>query len=1129
MSQDRGPSRHVAALLLMAALALVPLLAFGSAAGASAPPPEVSFGASQVVTIGANNYTFVAGDFDSDGDKDILANNYSAGDCDLLTNDGAGAFALGADPGFFNANSFEMAAGDLDRDGDLDIAAADDPASRVLTFLGNGAGGFSSAGNAGVGAAPRGLTLGDTDRDGDLDVAVTNLNDGTVSILANDGSGAFSGSATLTAGSWPWHPRFGDIDNDGDLDLAVPNQNSGNVSIWLNNGSGVFSSAAAVTAGTNPKFLTFGDLDSDGDLDMAVSNSLFMSGAVNVRLNDGTGSFPTGSTINLTWGVSGGNTGRIASADLDRDGDLDLAVVSEREGGLTVLLGNGTGAFTVGPVFGKVAGSQLTDLLVEDFSRDGRPDAAAVHSVLNENGAAKVFLSTTAIPVAAAYREGPATPVGDWPGFIAPGDFNGDGDLDMVVSNGAVDSLSVRLGDGAGGFSNGTTATTGDSPQELATADFNRDGKLDLAVANALSNDVSIRLGTGAGAFSNGVTLTASGLPESIATADFDRNGTADLVVANTSSDTVGIRLGNGNGAFSAETTFGLGPNTSPESLAPGDFDRDGNPDLAVENQHAATISILIGDGAGDFSFGTTRTTSSGNTGKMVACDLDRDGDLDLGFRAGGTVATAMNDGNAVFTLGPAESIGGSWDIRNLAAGDFDRNGVPDLAVAFEGVGYGETRVLLRDGYGNFLSPVYVPSGDNTSRVAAGDFDADGQLDLAVSNFGSHTVTLFLADTEPPITTLTLDPATPDAGTWYSAAPQIGLSADETANICYQWDSTEGTWWGYSTTITAQEGSHTLYYYAADLASNGETVQGSSIKVDSLAPVGTLTLAGGATYTTTTSVSASSSVSDTGSGMNDMCFSADSTAAFGSWEPYSATATATLSAAEGTKIIYGRYRDAAGHVMETSDSIVLDSTAPTGTMVLNGGAATAGSLAVTVDSTVTDATSGMNGMRCSNDGGATWEPWKSYAPTCSATLAIGTYPAYDGTRTITVQYADAVGSVLQLADDIRFIRPKATVGTPVLSPPVPRKYVFFTTWGIINQKVTGSARLYLYRRVAGRWVQYPGRGRYLSAKNYSYGSRTKYLLRFKVPYSGSWYVRPYYAGGPVAAANWGKIKFFTVR
>jgi hypothetical protein len=1119
--------RRPAALLLAAVLTLLPLLLFGAAAGASSPPPAITFDAGQTLNTGENDFNFVTGDFDNNGATDIVAANYPTNDLTVLLNDGAGVFSYGTTA--VAVNSQAMAAGDLDRDGDLDLAVADDDAAGgVRTYLGDGDGGFTFGTSMAVGEFPRGLALGDIDRDGDLDLATSSQISASVSIRTNDGSGVFSESATLTAGDFPGRLAFGDIDKDGDLDLAIPNASSLNVSIRLNNGSGVFSNGTTVTAGVGARRLAFGDLDRDGDLDLAIANSV--NNNFSIRLNNGTGLFSNGTTVPIA-AAAGSTFEQVVATDFDRDGDLDLAAVtSAGDGAVSIYTGDGAGGFTAGPVFRREAASALMDCAVADFNRDGKPDVAALKKVVTPASAVWVFANTANVSNAAKYRPARDNAVGDWPTFVAPGYFDGDGDLDMVVSNGAADTLSVRLGDGSGGFSNGTTATTGDSPSELAVADFDRDGALDVAALNGVSSNVSIRLGNGAGAFSYGTTLAASGMPESIATADFDRNGTADLVVANTSSDTVGIRHGNGAGGFAAATTISIGASTRPESLVTGDFDLDGNPDLAVENQQPGTISILLGDGAGDFSFGTTRTTSNGNTGKMVACDLDRDGDLDLAFRSGGFISTAMNDGNAVFSLGPEVYIDASYAFQSLVAGDFDRNGIPDLAVARETVGAGDVLVLLRDGFGNFLSPVTVPSGDNTRFAAAGDFDSNGETDLAVANFGSDKVSIFLADTAPPATILTLDPGSPDGSAdWYTSPPQIGLTPDETANICYQWDSTEGTWQGYSTTFTAQEGSHTLYYYAADEASNVETVQGRSIKTDSIAPSGTLVLASGAAYTTTTAVSAVSSVTDTGSGMGEMAFSADSTSAFDPWRPYAASAMATLTAGDGARVIYGRYRDVAGNVIETSDTIVLDSTAPTGTMTIKGGAASTNNLSVTIDCTVTDSLSGLGTMRWSNNGGTTWSSWVSYEPTCAATLALGVYPAYDGTRTITMQYSDGAANVLQLADDIRFVRPKATVGTPVLSPTVPRKYVFFTTWGIINQKVTGSTRLYLYRRVAGRWVQYPGRGRYLNAKNYSYGSRTKYLLRLKVPYSGSWYLRPYYAGGPVAAANWGKIKFFTVR
>jgi hypothetical protein len=1127
----RAPeSRRPAAVLLAAVLTLLPLLLFGGAAGA-ASSPTITFGAPAAFPLGTYPKAIATGDLNGDGKPDMAVARVGGSTVSILLGNGAGGFSFGTTQSV-GGSPDSLAAGDFDRDSHPDLAVANFDNDNVSILLGTGDGGFTRAATVTAGDGPESVATTDLNRDGKQDLVVANYIADNVSVRLGDGAGSFSAGTTFTVGTHPGWLVVGDLDRNSRPDLAIGNVTSNDVSIRLGNGDGTFSLAATLTAGDTPEVSAVADLNRDGNQDLVIPNS--GSSDISVRLGTGTGTFTNGATVT----VAGGQPQCVAVGDIDRDGAMDLAIASASPANAYIYRGDGAGGFSAAATLSSGTGLPIVFTVLADFDCDGRSDLAATgwDAVV---GRVFVFRNATAVSTATAFGAARDVPAADGVRRIASGDFNSDGRLDMVIANGSADTLSVRLGDGAGGFTNGTTSTVGATPIDLATADFDRDGDIDVAAANANSDNVSIRLGNGSGGFSNATTLGVGDWPQSLATADFDRDGTVDLAVANLSGDSVSIRLGNGSGGFSNATTIPLGASSFASPIVAGDLDSDGNPDFAVLHKQSGNVSILLGDGAGAFSFGTTRTASHGSSSEMVADDLDRDGDLDLAVQSGyGLISAYINDGNGVFALGPDSSVG-TFSMTSLSAGDFDRDGKTDLVASMQSPSpnIDNALVLLGSGTGAFPNSITVETGVGTipRHAIGGDFDSDGRQDLAVAISTQSKVSLFTVDTDPPTTTLTTEPAPPDglpASGWYKTPPQFGLTADEAGTSYYQWDATStGGWQTYATTVTAGEGTHTLHYYSTDGASppNAESVKSATVKSDTAEPIGTFWLDSGAGATNSTTVTAGSNVGDDGSGMGDMRFSADSTSAFGPWSGYAASAPVTLPAGDGIRTVHAEFRDRAGNIASMSDTIVLDSEAPTGTMVINRGAATTNNIAVTLDSTVTDSLSGMITMRWSNNAGGTWSSWVSYAPTGTATLALGVYPAYDGTRTITCEYKDAAGNVLTLADDIRFIRPKATVGTPVLSPTVPRKYVFFTTWGIINQKVTGSTRLYLYRRVAGRWVQYPGRGRYLNAKNYSYGSRTKYLLRLKVPYSGSWYVRPYYAGGPVAAANWGKIKFFTVR
>ena len=230
-------------------------------------------------------------------------------------------------------------------------------------------------------------------------------------------------------------------------------------------------------------------------------------------------------------------------------------------------------------------GTNPRSVAVGDFNRDGNPDLAVANynsndvSILLGNGlgafAPKVDYTAGTNPVS-----------------VAVGDFNRDGNPDLAVANYTSDNVSILLGNGLGAFAPAVNYTTGTNPVSVAVGDFNRDGNPDLAVANNDSDNVSILLGNGLGAFAPKVDYTAGTNPFSVAVGDFNRDGNPDLAVANFNSNNVSILLGNGLGAFAAAVNYAVVAH--PSSVAMGDFNRDGNPDLAVANYNSDNVSILL-------------------------------------------------------------------------------------------------------------------------------------------------------------------------------------------------------------------------------------------------------------------------------------------------------------------------------------------------------------------------------------------------------------------------------------------------------------------------------------------------------------------------------------------------------
>ncbi|WP_293348449.1 FG-GAP-like repeat-containing protein, partial [Microcoleus sp. CAWBG51] len=306
-------------------------------------------------------------------------------------------------------------------------------------------------------------------------------------------------------------------------------------------------------------------------------------------------------------------------------------------------------------------------------------------------------------------------------------------------------------------FSPATNFKTQSSPRSIAVADFNGDSKLDLATANRTSDNVSILLGNGAGIFTESPTspLSAGGSPLSIAVGNFNSDTLPDLAVANYLSPgaSASVLLAAGAGNFNSVITLPTPSAKSPHSIATGDFNNDGKQDLAVANLYSNDVSILLGNGAGNFSQSTTIKLPSvvslfgysGVTTAVAVADFNGDSRLDLAVTNSpiGQVSIFLGDGNGNFAKANNYSTG--LFAYFVATADFNRDSKPDLVVADSGIPQlglsGNVFVLLGNGTGGFSSPLKLDAGRNPLSVAVADFNADSYLDIAVADNNTNDET----------------------------------------------------------------------------------------------------------------------------------------------------------------------------------------------------------------------------------------------------------------------------------------------------------------------------------------------------------------------------------------------------
>jgi hypothetical protein len=309
-------------------------------------------------------------------------------------------------------------------------------------------------------------------------------------------------------------------------------------------------------------------------------------------------------------------------------------------------------------------------IAVADFNGDGLPDVAVVNgngftvSLGNGDGTfgkAKNYYDTSSAIVS----------------FIAAGDFNNDGNVDLVTANG-YNSISVYLGNGDGTFQLPKATTTTDYCSFVAVGDFNGDGKLDVAIID--SPNISVLLGKGDGTFQPPSDNDSFAIPEWLAVGDFNNDDKLDVVVVGSFGSTysIGVLLGNGNGTLQSSLTYPL--EYVPATVAAGDLRGDGTVD-AVVGYDFDGIGVLLGNGNGSFQTAVNYDTGGLSGGPIFIGSLDSGGKTDLAIQGGPSAGVDVFWGNGDGTFQPTEFFA-SGDSGLLAEGDLNGDHIPDFVMA---------------------------------------------------------------------------------------------------------------------------------------------------------------------------------------------------------------------------------------------------------------------------------------------------------------------------------------------------------------------------------------------------------------------------------------------------------------
>ncbi len=674
-----------------------------------------------------------------------------------------------------------VAVGDFNGDGIPDFVVANQFLQTLTIFLGNGDGTFTAAASSlSIYFYPIDIAVGDFNGDGIQDLAVVDSSNSIVGVFLGHGDGTFTLASMNATGSSPNLVAIADFNGDGIPDLAVTNQEngSGSVTILLGNGDGTFTAASANPAvGDNPYGIVAGDFNGDGKIDLAVTT--LYNNKLTILLGNGDGTFTAAASPAVAMYAYS-----IATGDFNGDGIPDLVVGCSNGGSVTVLLGNGDGTFSAAAAF-PTDGVQPSVITVADFNQDGIADLAMMDG--SPSGGVKVFLGHGDGTFAQSLAISPATT--DSASFLVASDFNGDGRTDLATINSSANGILVYVAEPTETATAAATVLMAGAGQHLVDASYAGDGNYNSSVSRttalwgvppATTTTLAVTAGgTPVTSVAPGtvVTLTATVVTGAspvtagqvsfcdasvTACTDIHLLGTAAL----SSNGTAAFKFVPGPGAHSykavfAQNGFGLSSSSAASALTVGP---------APSVVYSDTTAITVGGYPGAYSLTATVTGLGGlapPTGTVSFLDTSS-GNTSLATAPLGTSAAGLG---WLISQTPAAS----GNLVSEVTGDFNGDGIPDLAVLWTTNSYGSpysVTILFGKGDGTFTTgPTVQPTGmQSYPTMISGDFNGDDKADLAILSWNGYSisyVTMLLGNGDGTF-------GTPQTGTVFDQGPVGG-------------------------------------------------------------------------------------------------------------------------------------------------------------------------------------------------------------------------------------------------------------------------------------------------------------------------------------------------------------------
>lgn len=597
----------------------------------------------------------------------------------------------------------------------------------------------------------------DIDGDGAPDILATEIGSNDLELATGNGDGTFDAPITIDAALPSAHAdvESGDLDNDGDLDVVV----TGDGMVWVEQAGGgvwtqhVIAASGDIGGGFNVEVI---DMDSDGWLDVAVADAL---GATSWYQNDETPA--VGDWTEVASAPAGLGQEDLASGDLDNDGDIDLVGTSPNDDTIQW--------FESDPDTPSLTAIDIPTTLdyprrvaVADLDRDGDLDVAVASNTDQE---VRWYENTGD---AASFTEHAIDLDYGSPRDLDPADIDRDGDIDLVATDTEGTTVDVFENDGSGAdWSRRTVGDTGEISWRIAIADDDLDGDLDL---------FAVALGTTVERFENETIHSTPDTPEvstitgavaganGVAVADLDLDGALDVAMVG-SGGSVHWVAGEGSGGFGPVTLIDAAL-VGPQKIVATDIDGDADDDLVVTVYDGGGVDddILWYENGGPTGTGDPGDFGVPGSGESVMglettngpttvrpADLDRDGDMDL-------VSNADLTGRVLYHLNTAGD-GSAWavsDLDGLSGSNetdvFDGDNDGDLDIVISEFIDGQITWYESDGGAPpFFTPFVevIDTIDGATRLAHGDLDGDGDIDLLSASATNDTVQWHENDGDP--------------------------------------------------------------------------------------------------------------------------------------------------------------------------------------------------------------------------------------------------------------------------------------------------------------------------------------------------------------------------------------------